>query len=86
MIFIKETFIEDPNDSRIVTMSGSDKFRIELADKLAANNTSLPNLDDICFAYTVTPENSIYYTTTTTLTYMFSFLYCDAIFPVDESY
>ena len=85
VIYTKEPFIEDPTDSRIVTMSGSDYFTINLPDKLAANNTSLPNVDEICFAYTVTPENSIYYTTTTTLTYEFSFLYCDAIFPVDES-
>ena len=86
VIYTKEPFIEDATDSRIVTMSGSDKFTINLADKLAANNTSFPDVDEICFAYSVIPENSIYYTTKTTLTYEFSFLYCDAIFPVDESY
>jgi hypothetical protein len=86
VVFTKDPFIEDQTDSRIVTMSGSDKFTIILADKLAANNTSFPDVDEICFAYTVTPENSIYYTTTTTLTYEFSFLYCDAIFPESETY
>ena len=86
VIYTKEPFIEDATDSRIVTMSGSDKFTINLSDKLAANNTSFPDVDEICFAYSVIPENSIYYTTKTTLTYEFSFLYCDAIFPEDESY
>ena len=66
-------------------MNGNDYFTIDLSDKLAANITSLPDPSEvICFAYTVTPENSIYYTTTVTLSYKFEFLYCDAVFVEEE--
>ena len=66
-------------------MSGLDKFTIDLPYYLAANNTSLPDVSQvICFAYTVTPENSEYYTTTVTLAYKFEFLYCDAVFVEEE--